>query len=160
VSDVRNTLLTGLAAMAVAGAIAAPAQAQLVATQSPQIDAGTCTVRSSHDEGRRFTYANCAITVKNVPVGQSVKVRYTSNLKTFTPHAEFGRWRHAGGVITAANPGGMPGQTAGTASDVTVGLQLAFPGKTVAQVKRNLKVTVASATKGAVVTDASATVSH
>jgi hypothetical protein len=156
----RNKLLTGLTAVVAATAIAAPAHAQIISAQGPQIDAGTCTVRSSHDEGQRFTYADCELTVNNIPLGQSVKVRYKSNLKTFKPHAEFGPWDHTSGTITAANPGGMPGQTAGTTADITVGLQMAFPGKSVAQVKKNLKVTLSSATQGATVTDAIATPSR
>ncbi len=153
----RAKLLTGLTAVVAATAIAAPAHAQIVSAQGPRIDAGSCKVRSSNDEGQRFTYADCDITVKNIPLGQSVKVHYKSNLKTFKPHAEFGPWDHTSGTITASNPGGMPGQTAGTTADITVGLELAFPGKSVAQVKKGLKVTLSSSTQGATVTDPSAT---
>jgi hypothetical protein len=152
----RTKLLTGLTAVVAAGAVAAPARAQLISSQGPQIDAGTCTVRSSHDEGQRFTYADCEVTVKNVPAGQSVKVRYKSNLKTFKPHAEFGPWDHTSGTITAGNQDGP----AGTSDDIVVGLQMAFPGKTVAQVKKDLKITVSSATPGATVADATATASR
>ena len=42
----------------------------------------------------------------------------------------------------------MPGQTAGTTADITVGLELAFPGKSVAQVKKGLKVTLSSCHSG------------
>jgi len=156
----RTKLLTGLTAVVAATAIAAPAHAQIVSSQGPQIDAGTCKVRSSHDEGQRFTYADCEITVNNIPIGQSVKVQYKSNLKTFKPHAEFGPWDHTSGTVTASNPGGMPGQTAGTTADIVVGLQLAFPGKSVSQVKKNLKVTLSSATQGATVIDPIATPSN
>ena len=153
----RAKLLTGLTAVAAATAIAAPAHAQIISSQGPQIDAGTCKVRSSMTRASASPTPTANITVKNIPLGQSVKVHYKSNLKTFKPHAEFGPWDHTSGTVTASNPGGMPGQTAGTTADITVGLQMAFPGKSVAQVKKELKVTLSSATKGAIVTDPTAT---
>ena len=51
----------------------------------------------------------------------------------------------------------MPGQTAGTTTDMVGGVQIAFPGKRMAQVNKHLKVTLSSATKGAIVTDPIAT---
>ncbi|MBE2319825.1 hypothetical protein DVA67_027925 [Solirubrobacter sp. CPCC 204708] len=152
----RTKLLTALTAVVAATAVAAPAHAQLISEPGPQIDAGACKVRSSHDEGQRFTYADCEVTVNGVPAGQSVKVRYKSNLKTFKPHAEFGPWDSTTGTITAGNQGAP----AGTTDDIVVGLQLAFPGKSVAQVKKDLTVTLSSATPGATVTDATATPSR
>jgi len=146
-------ILTGMAAIASAAAVAVPAQA----AQAPQVSAGKCTVRYSHDTGRGFTYAQCEINVSNIRVGQTIRVHYSSNLKTFNPHSEIGPFKPKSGTVSFTNQGGLPGQTAGTTADLTGAIQLAFPTTSTAQIKKRLKVTLSSATPGVVVTDATAT---
>ena len=138
----RTKILTGIAMIASTAAVAAPAQA----AQAPQISAGHCKVRYSDDTGKGFTYAQCEINVANVPYGQTVKVRYSSNLKTFNPHSEIGPFNSKSGTVSFTNKGGLPGQTAGTTADLTGAIQLAFPTTSTAQIKKRLKVTLSSPT--------------
>ena len=144
----RNKLLIGLTTAVAAAAIAAPAQAQVIfpapsSTTGPAIQSGTCKVRHSN-EAKGFTYASCLVTVANVPAGKSVKVHYKSNLKTFTPpHAEFGPWNKQSGTIS--NDGDVQG------------LMFAFPGKTAAQVKKSLKITLTGSAPGMTVSGATLT---
>jgi ABC-type amino acid transport substrate-binding protein len=138
----RTAILTGLSAAVAAAAIAGPAQAQTI-TQAPAQAAapaitqfGKCTVRHSNEYKPGFTYADCEITVKNLPAGQAIKIDYKSNLKTYTPRkAEFGPWGKQSGSI-------------GLADGEIRGLQLAFPNKTAAQVKKSLKITLSSPAAG------------
>jgi hypothetical protein len=153
----RTKFLTAVTAIAAAAAVAAPANAAPSPAPAPQISAGKCNVRYSHDTGKGFTYAQCEINVSNVRYGQTVKVRYSSNLKTFNPHSEIGPFKFQSGTVSFTNQGGLPGQTKGTTADVTGGIQLAFPTKSTAQIKKRLKVTLSSSTPGVVVTDATAT---
>ena len=131
----RNAILTGATALVAAAALAAPAMA--ATAPAPQIvQSGTCTVRHSKETKAGFTYANCLISVNNVPSGQTIKVNYKSNLKTYSPKgAEFGPFDKQSGTL--AFRGGE-----------VRGLELAFPGKTAAQVKKQLKITLTSPTAG------------
>ena len=137
----RNAILTGMTAVVAAAAIAVPAQA--AQSSAPTISAGQCTIRHSN-EGKGFTYANCLISVNNVPQGQTIKVNYRSNLKTYTPPgAEFGGWGKQSGTLAFTD--GM-----------IRGIELGFPGKTAAQVKKSLKITLSSPTPGVTGTVATA----
>jgi hypothetical protein len=142
----RNKLLAGLTTAVAAAAIAAPAQAQVIsaAPAGPAIQqSGKCKVRHSN-EGKGFTYASCEFTVSNVPAGKSVKVAYKSNLKTFKPsYAEFGPFSKQSGTIS--NDGDIQG------------LMFAFPGKTAAQVKQRLKITLTGSAPGLTVSGATLT---
>lgn len=157
-ADVPTTVTVTFTAPYLPATAGGAVAAQAVQTPAPQISAGPCNVRYSHDTGKGFTYAQCQINVTNVPYGKTVKVRYTSNLKTFNPHSEIGPFKSRTGTISIANQGGLPGQTKGTTADMTGGFQIAFPIKSAAQVKKRLKVTLSSATPGVVVSGATATV--
>jgi hypothetical protein len=149
----RNKLVAGLTTIVAAGAIVAPAQAQAIspaASTGPTIQAGKCTVRASHDAGPWFTWADCQVSVNNIPAGQSVKVNYKSNLKTIQPKAEFGPFGKQSGTFTFKNTGSQP-------ESLIRDIQIAFPGKQISKVKRNLRVTLSTPTSGVVVTNAVAT---
>jgi len=76
--------------------------------------------------------------------GQTIKVNYRSNLKTYTPPgAEFGGWGKQSGTLAFTD--GM-----------IRGIELGFPGKTAAQVKKSLKITLSSPTPGVTGTVATA----
>ena len=146
----RTALLTGMTTLVATAAIATPALAQTTApttptqpTTGPQVSIGTCKIRHSV-EGNGFTYANCLISVSNLAPGQSIKVNYKSNLKTYSPPgAEFGGW------------GKQTGTLAFSGGEIR-GIQLGFPGKTAAQVKKSLKITLSSPTPGVTGTVATA----
>jgi len=141
----RNKIVAGLTACVAAAAVAAPAQAQVAptaptGTPAPAVSASKCTVRHSMETKAGFTYADCELSVTNVPGNETVKIHYSSNLKTYTPKgAEFGPWNHRSGTITAYD------------GEVTT-LQMGFPGKTAAQVRKQLKVALSTTTPGVTVT--------
>ncbi|MDA0179404.1 hypothetical protein OJ997_03780 [Solirubrobacter phytolaccae] len=146
----RSKILAGLTAVVAAATIAAPAHAATTATTAT-VSAGKCKVRYSDDTGKRFTYAQCVINVSDLAAGQTVKVNYESNLKTFNPHSEIGPFRGQTGTVGFSNVDGQG------PADLTQAIQIAFKNQSVAQIKKQLKVTLSSPTKGVVVSNAVAT---
>ena len=165
----RNTVLAGLAATVAAMAIAAPAQAQVISPAQPAtptftpsdpvvppaqpsapstispaqptgptagatVQFGNCKVaHSSHG----YTYAVCSIAADNVPYGQTIDVGYNSNLKTFKPRTNV-KWGSKDGTLKLTND--MPGESSGQPANMIGAVKLAFKGKTVAQVRKELVV--------------------
>lgn len=149
----RNKILIGLTTFVTAAAIAGPAQAQIPApaASGPTLQINDCAVKMSKN-GKGYPYASCTVVANNVPFGASVAVQYYANMKTSKPRT-LGPWRGKNGTYTLANTGGLPGQVPGTTSTVTGGLKFAFAGKTLSQVRQNLKVVIATTTPGASVID-------
>lgn len=130
-----------LASLGAGLALAAPAaqaetNGQAVAGSTVHID--TCKVAKSHHQS--FTYAYCAIvseTNGSVP-NNSISVNYKVNLPTFTPK-DGGTWSKGSGTVKFG--GGTEIQN----------IKFAVKGKSVAQVKQSLKVTISNA-KNALIT--------
>ncbi|MBE2314350.1 hypothetical protein DVA67_000060 [Solirubrobacter sp. CPCC 204708] len=133
----QRTFLAGLTAIAATAAIAVPAQAQ---TTGPQVSTSNCKVRYSRDTGKPFTYAQCEVSVSGATAGQAVKLRYKSNLKTFNPHSEIGPFRGQTGTLALKG-------------NETRGFQIAFNNASMAQVKKQLKITFSSPTAGVTITN-------
>ncbi len=135
----RSTL--ALAALGAGLALAAPAaqaetNGQAVAGSTVHID--TCKVAKSYHQS--FTYAYCAIvseTNGNVPNNSSA-VNYKVNLPTYTPK-DGGTWDKGSGTVRF-----------GGGTEI-LNIKFAVKGKTVAQVKQSLRVTISSA-KNALIT--------
>jgi hypothetical protein len=158
----HSKLLIGLATALTAAAIAAPAGAQSVpaptgtqAATGPTVHIRPCTITHSRN-GKGFAWASCSIVADGVPYGQSVSLKYQSNLKTFNP-GTYGKWRKASGTYALGNAGGLPGQNPGTTSEIIGGMKFAFQGKSVAQVQKSLKVTITALTPGVTITQSVAT---
>ncbi|MBE2319815.1 hypothetical protein DVA67_027875 [Solirubrobacter sp. CPCC 204708] len=154
----HRKILGGVAATAAALAIAAPAHAQEVippaqpSTPTPSVSpaqpaapAATigfgshCSVaRSRHG----YTYAVCSVQAANVPAGQTATLSYSSNLRAFKPRTN-GTWSGTTGTISLSND-----SVSGSPSNVTTNVKLAFKGKTVAQVRKEL-VIAATGSSGA-----------
>ena len=125
----------GLAVVAAGVCAAAPAaqaetSGQAVAGSTVHID--TCRVAKSHHQS--FTYAYCAIVAEtngNVP-NNSIAVNYKVNLPTYTPK-DGGTWDKGSGTVRF-----------GGGTEI-LNIKFAVKGKTVAQVKQSLKVTISSA---------------
>jgi hypothetical protein len=113
--------------------IVVPAQPQTGATMHIR----PFTVKHSRNAGG-YTYAYASIVGSNLP-NPSVKVNYKVNLKTFNPGTP-GPWRKTSGSV--ALPGG----------DTILSLKFGFRGKSVAQVRKALKITISNATNGATIT--------
>ena len=131
----------GLAVLAAGVCVAAPAaqaesSGQAVAGSTVHID--TCKVAKSYHQD--FTYAYCAIvseTNGSVP-NNSISVNYKVNLPTFTPK-DGGTWSKGSGTVKF-----------GGGTEI-LNIKFAVKGKTVAQVKQSLKVTISNA-KNALIT--------
>ena len=145
----HSTLTLGLAAALGALAVAAPAEAQIiapppapapVAAAAPTIALAPCTIVKSRNHGG-FTYASCTITADNLPAQGDVSVQYRSNLSTFNP-GTLGPWRRSSGTL------GFDGSQG---SNEILSIKFAFKGRTVAQVRKALKVTLSQATGGATI---------
>jgi hypothetical protein len=147
-----NKILIGMTAAVTAAVIGAPAQAQTPAP-APSVHVAPCHVAQSHN-GKGYAWASCSV-VGNVPYGQAITVQYNLNLKTFTPPT-YGKWAKQTGKFTLANNGGLPGQAPGTYRQMIGAMKFAIQGKTVAQVKKSLKITI-SAPAGVTVSQAVAT---
>jgi hypothetical protein len=131
----------GLAVLAAGVCVAAPAaqaetNGQAVAGSTVHID--TCRVAKSHHQS--FTYAYCAIvseTNGDVP-NNSISVNYKVNLPTYTPK-DGGTWDKGSGVVKF-----------GGGTEI-LNIKFAVKGKSVAQVRKSLKVTISGA-KNALIT--------
>jgi hypothetical protein len=158
----HRTALTVLGIILLAGTVAVPAQAQAplvspaptpssaspTATSAPASPTATvtidpCTVRHSRNAGG-FTYAYCSI-VTQAPAGQTVSVRYRSNLATYKPAVPNGDYDPQSKTVAFTGGG-----------DQIQSVKLAFKKLTVAQVTSRLKVTLSDAS-GATITNATAT---
>jgi hypothetical protein len=171
----RKTIITGLTTVMAIAAVAGPAYARAPVPSSPSVPSppppaqtpavpanpavpssptpaavpsqpdapGTLhirnfTVRKSHNRGG-YVYASASIVGTNLPM-QGVKVTYRSSLKTYNPHT-LGPWRNTSGSVGIAG------------GDTILSLKFGYKGKTVAQVRKSLKITIANATNGAVITN-------
>jgi len=149
----RKSLTIGLTTAISAAAIAAPAMAQAPApapaaanaANAPQIHLSPIKVQTSK---RGYVIASVPLTAINMGK-QTVYVNYRSNLKAFEP-ATGGEFSGTSGRL------GVPGD--GKVYKVYT-QRFAFSGKTAAQVRKSLKVTISNPTGGAVITDATATAS-
>jgi hypothetical protein len=124
----------------------APAPANAAnAANAPQIHLGPIKVQTSK---RGYVIASVPLSAINMGK-QTVYVNYRSNLKAFEP-ATGGEFSATSGKL------GVPGD--GKVYKVYT-QRFAFSGKTAAQVRKSLKVTISNPTGGAVITDATATAS-
>ena len=95
---------------------------------------GDCKVaHSSHG----YTYAVCSIAADSIPYGQTIDVGYYSSLKTFKPHTNV-KWGAQRGTLKLTND--TAGVTDGQPANVIGAVKLAFKGKSVAQVRKELVV--------------------
>jgi hypothetical protein len=135
-------------AAALAGA-AIPATAGAQGTTTPPtattsqgtVEIDNCHVRHSRNAGG-FTYAYCGIT-SDLPAGASGSVTYSANLPTFKPANDNGSFRARTGRY---------GMSEGTQLWV---VEFAFRGRSVAQVRRRLRVTLSNPV-GVTITDGTA----
>jgi hypothetical protein len=159
-SLMRKTIIIGLTTALSTAAIAAPAMAQSPApaptapappasvqnaANAPQLHVGQIKVQTSK---RGYVIATVPISAINMG-HQTVSVDYRSNMKTFEP---------ATGGEFAAQKGkfGVPGNAK---VYKVYSFRLAIHGKTAAQVRKSLKVTISNPTNGAVITAATGTAS-
>lgn len=127
---------TAAATLALVGAIAGPAAAQSTPTNTVSID--NCQVRKS--DHQKFTYAYCAIVTDTTSSGS---VQWKVNLPTYTPPSG-GTWRKGSGTYKFG------------AGQEVLNIKFAVKSKTVAQVKKSLKVTLSNP-KNVTITDGTAT---
>jgi hypothetical protein len=144
----RNKIIVGLTTALTAASIAGPAMAASAPSvpagaNSPQLHVSTCTVKKSP---KGYVYATCPLTAINVG-NQTIYVSYASNMKTFEPvtGGQFGAQR---GVL------GVPGTSK---VQNVYSLRFAFKNRSVAQVRKSLKVTISNPTGGALITAGTAT---
>jgi hypothetical protein len=159
-----KTIAGGLAATIAALAIAAPAHAQqIIPPAQPSTPGQPSTpvvppaqpavpttigfapkltvVRSSHG----YTYAVGTVQATNIPSGGIATITYRSNLPAFKPRTKV-IWSGTTGTLTLSND-----SVSGDASNVATTFKLAFKGRSVAQVRRELVVT-ATGSSGAMLT--------
>ena len=155
----RKTIIAGLTTALTTAAVAAPALAQspspsvvapAPATQqnaadAPQLHVDTIKVQTSK---RGYVIATVPLTAINMGK-QTVYVQVHSNLKTFEP-VTGGEFSGQTGIV------GVPGN--GKVYKV-YSMRFAFNGKSGAQVRKSLKVSISNPTGGAVITDATASAS-
>jgi len=112
---------------------------------SPNVTIGfgqKCRVaRSSHG----YTYAVCSVQADNVASGQTATISYRSNLRTFKPRTNV-RWGGTTGTISLSND-----SVSGETSNVTTSFKLAFKGKSVAQVRKELIVGATGSTGAGII---------
>lgn len=147
----RNKLIAGLLTTAALASFATPALAQGTLTpqqqaiaNGPQLHVDSCNVKKTH---AGFVSATCPLYAINMG-NQTVEIQYASNMKTFEPKGFTSYAAHQSGIL------GVPGNSKVYAS---YPLKFAFKNATLAQVKRNLKVTISDATGGATIVNAVAT---
>jgi hypothetical protein len=148
----RNKILVGLTTAIATASIAAPAMAQAppispAAPQAPSsasVKISQLNVKHSRNAGG-YTWASATISVTNM-TGQSFNLRYKSNLKTFNP-GTMGPWRPASGTLGFSGPVG---------GNETWAIKLAVKGKSVAQVRKSLKLTFTNPGGGATITNPTA----
>jgi hypothetical protein len=142
--SLNRSRVAGLAAVAAASVaivpvIAAPAQA---GTAESVVSISNCKIKQ--ERNKTYTWASC--TVKTLaPDGQAVSVKYSSTMKTFLPKTD-GTWSKQTGTLKFQG------------TEIS-GIKLAFKGKTPAQVRKSLKVTLSNAT-GATIGNATAVVAN
>jgi hypothetical protein len=148
-----SKILVGLATVLGAASIAGPAlaQAQAVNPAQPAAPAGAqvkisnLKVLHSRNAGG-FTWATVTISTTNM-TGQSFQLTYKSNMKTFQPGTP-GPWRTSTGVL------GFSGAAGG---NETSALKFAYKGRSLAQVKKSLKIAFTNPGGGATLTNPTAT---
>jgi hypothetical protein len=147
---IRNKILVGLTAAAAATALSAPAafaqdiispaQPSTPTNVQPQgaaVHIDSCKVaRSSHG----YTYAVCPVVATNVAYNTTITVPFRSALTAFKPRTN-GTWSTTTGALTLSSKG-TPGMQPGQTTEVIGGLKFAYQGKSVAQVKKSLIVTI------------------
>jgi hypothetical protein len=156
----RKSIIIGLTTALSTAAVAAPAMAQAPApaptspapaasvqnaANAPQLHVSHIKVQTSK---RGYVIATVPVTAINMGK-QTVYFNYRSNLKTFEP-------RTGGEFMRQTGKLGIPGN--GDVSKVYT-FRLAIHGKTAAQVRKSLKVTISNPTGGAVITLATGTAS-
>jgi hypothetical protein len=155
----RKSIIIGLTTALSTAAIAAPAMAQAPApaptspapgtaafqkaANAPQLHVSTIKVQTS-----KRGYVIATVPVSAINMGKTtVYFNYRSNLKTYEP-ATGGEFMRQTGKL------GIPGN--GKAYKV-YSFRLAIHGKTAAQVRKSLKVTISNPTAGAIITLPTAT---
>ena len=137
----HTKIITGLTTAVTVAAMATPALAQTPAptpqpaATGPSVHINACKVAHSRNG---FTWASCAIVTNGLPAGTSAALQYHANLKTFKPRTN-GTWSAQSGRLTLSG---------------IQNIKMAFPGKSVAQVQKSLKVTLSTSTPGVTVTQA------
>lgn len=122
-----------------------PGAAQAATTPpAPEVSISDCQVKQ--ERNKTFSYAWCTVDT-SAPAGTNISVRYRSSMATFKPPTG-GTWSPQ--TRTIAFTGG---------GEQILTLKFAFKGKTPAQVRKNLKVTLSNAT-GATIGTATATVAN
>jgi hypothetical protein len=116
---------------------AQPVQPTNLQPQGAAVHIDSCKVAHSR---HGYAYAVCPVVAENVPYDSNVSVIYTSNLKTFKPRTN-GTWSNGTGTLTLSSKG-TPGMQPGQTTTVIGGVKFAFKGKTVAQVKKGLIVSI------------------
>jgi hypothetical protein len=139
-SRVAGLAVLVAASVAIVPVLAAPA-AQ-AGTAESVVSISNCKIKQ--ERSKTYTWASC--TIKTLaPDGQDVSVKYSSSMKTFIPKTG-GTWSKQTGTLKLQ---GSEYQA----------IKLAFKGKTPAQVRKSLKVTLSNA-KGATIGDATAVVAN
>jgi hypothetical protein len=137
----RSTkIVAGLTTAALAtAALGGSAQAQTLsdpvgtAATGPLIAINDCTVKQSRNAGG-FVWASCSIVTTNIASADSPAVSFRSNLKPFNP-GTLGPWRKQTGSVDLGS---------------ITGIKFAYKGKTIAQVRKSLKVTLSKPVDGTI----------
>jgi hypothetical protein len=147
----RTKLIAGLLTTAALASFASPALAQETLTpqqqavaNGPQIHVDTCSAKKTK---QGYISATCPLYAINMG-NQTVDIQYASNLPTFVPKGYTSYSAHQTATV------GIPGNGKPYSK---YPLKFAFKGTTLAQVQRNLKVTISNATGGATIVAAVAT---
>jgi hypothetical protein len=149
----RSKILVGLTTVLTAASIAVPAMAQAatVSPAQPATPAGAAVsishlkILHSRNAGG-FTWATVTVTATNM-TGQSFQLAYKSNMKTFQP-ATNGGWRKSTGTIAFSGAAG---------GNETAAFKFAYKGRSLAQVKKSLKIAFTNPGGGATLTNPTAT---
>ena len=115
----------------------------VVASAAPTVAIQPCSVQRSRNAGG-FAWASCTVVADNLPAS-TVGVSFKANLATFNP-GTLGPWRKSSGTLAFDG-------TQGT--NQMLSIKFAFKGRSVAQVRSRLKVTLSNATGGATIVAAS-----
>jgi hypothetical protein len=141
----RTKLAAGLVTAIAAASFAAPGLAQAqVNPNGPQIHIDTCSVKQM----KGYTSATCPLYAINMD-NQTVNVTVKSNMKNFEPKGFTSYLAAQTGTI------GVPGNDKVYS---VFPLKFAFKGKTPAQVRKSLRVTISNPTNGGSIVNAVATV--
>jgi hypothetical protein len=128
-SSTTSRLVAAVATASAVCAVALPSLAH-AGTAESAVEISACHVKQERND--QYSYAWCTVT-SEAPTGTNVSVKYRSSMSTFSP-ATAGTWSKQSGTVKFTGGGTQ-----------LLTLKFAFKGKTPAQVRKSLTVTLSGA---------------